>query len=101
MKDNAVLRVVTKIIVPVILVFALYVQFHGDYGPGGGFQVGVIFSAVFILYSLVFGVESIARLFPAPMLRILTALCLLRFSGLGLCSLTGPALHRYLYLLSL
>ena len=50
MKDNAVLRVVAKIIVPVILVFSLYVQFHGDYGPGGGFQAGVIFAAAFILY---------------------------------------------------
>ena len=48
MKDNAVLRVVAKIIVPVILVFSLYVQFHGDYGPGGGFQAGVIFAAAFI-----------------------------------------------------
>jgi len=48
-KDNAVLRVVTKIIVPVILVFSLYVQFHGDYGPGGGFQGGVILAASIIL----------------------------------------------------
>ena len=42
MKDNAVLRVVAKIIVPVILVFSLYVQFHGDYGPGGGFQMSTL-----------------------------------------------------------
>ena len=58
MKDNTVLRVVTKIIVPVILVFALYVQFHGDYGPGGGFQAGVIFAAGFILYALIFDIDT-------------------------------------------
>ncbi|MBT4987281.1 MAG: cation:proton antiporter, partial [Proteobacteria bacterium] len=38
MNDNPVLRIVAKIIIPMILLFALYVQFHGDYGPGGGFQ---------------------------------------------------------------
>ena len=81
MKDNAVLRVVTKIIVPVILVFSLYVQFHGDYGPGGGFQAGVIFAAGFILYALVFGVEAIERVFSAAALRIMTALGLLLFAG--------------------
>ena len=32
------LRVVTKVLIGPILLFALYVQFHGDYGPGGGFQ---------------------------------------------------------------
>ena len=49
MRDNPVLRVVTKIIVPAIFLFALYVQFHGDYGPGGGFQAGGIFAAGLIL----------------------------------------------------
>ena len=55
MIDNPVLRIIAKIIIPMILLFALYVQFHGDYGPGGGFQAGVIFAAGFILYGLVFG----------------------------------------------
>lgn len=94
MKDNAVLRVVTKIIVPVILVFSLYVQFHGDYGPGGGFQAGVIFAAGFILYALVFGVEAIERVFSAAALRIMTALGLLLFAGVGFWSLLGG--ERYL-----
>ena len=39
-----IIRVVTKLIIPYILLFALYVQFHGDFGPGGGFQAGVIFA---------------------------------------------------------
>ena len=94
MKDNAVLRVVAKIIVPVILVFSLYVQFHGDYGPGGGFQAGVIFAAAFILYGLVFGVEAIERVFSATALRIVTALGLLLFAGVGFWSLLGG--ERYL-----
>ena len=39
----------TKLILPFILLFALYVQFHGDYGPGGGFQAGVIAAGMVIL----------------------------------------------------
>ena len=53
-----ILRIVTKILVPFILLFALYVQFHGDYGPGGGFQAGVIFAAAIILYSMLFGMST-------------------------------------------
>ena len=61
MKDIPVLRVVTKITIPIILLFAMYVQFHGDYGPGGGVPAGVIFAAAFILYGLVFGNPAVTR----------------------------------------
>ena len=46
MDSYLVLRVVAKLLMPFILLYALYVQFHGDFGPGGGFQAGVIFAAV-------------------------------------------------------
>ena len=48
MKRYPIPRLATKALLPPILLFALYVQFHGDYGPGGGFQAGVIFGAGFI-----------------------------------------------------
>ena len=57
MQHHIVLKVAAKLILPFILLFALYVQFHGDFGPGGGFQAGVIFGAGIILYALVFGVD--------------------------------------------
>ena len=40
-----------------ILLFGLYVQFHGDFTAGGGFQAGVIFAAGFILYNIIFGIK--------------------------------------------
>ena len=55
MHHHYVLRVVAKLLIPMILLFALYVQFHGDFGPGGGFQAGVIFAAGLILHGLIFG----------------------------------------------
>ncbi|HCK76603.1 MAG TPA: cation:proton antiporter [Gammaproteobacteria bacterium] len=83
MIDNPVLRIVAKIIIPMILLFALYVQFHGDFGPGGGFQAGVIFAAGFILYGLVFGTEALRSAVPPGALRLLTAFGLLLFAGVG------------------
>ena len=82
MIDNPVLRIIAKIIIPMILLFALYVQFHGDFGPGGGFQAGVIFAAGFILYGLVFGTEALRSAVPPGALRLLTAFGLLLSVGL-------------------
>ncbi len=87
MKHHLVLRVITKTLIPPILLFALYVQFHGDYGPGGGFQAGVIFGAAFILYALVFGLETARRVVPNGLLRTLIALGILLYAGVGVASL--------------
>ena len=64
MDDRVILRVGTKILIPYILLYALYVQFHGDFGPGGGFQAGVIFAAAFVLYALVYGLGNAIKVLP-------------------------------------
>lgn len=87
MKHNLILRVVTKLIVPLIFLFALYVQFHGDFGPGGGFQAGVIFSAGIILYALIFGTETARKVMPGNVLRLLASLGVLIYAGTGVASL--------------
>lgn len=87
MKHNLILRVVSKSLIPLIFLFALYVQFHGDFGPGGGFQAGVIFSAAIILYALVFGVDSAKKVIPPYVLRLLASLGVLIFACTGVASL--------------
>jgi multicomponent Na+:H+ antiporter subunit B len=87
MAHDPILRVVTKLLVPLILLFALYVQFHGDYGPGGGFQAGVIFAAAFILYGLVFDLGRLARVLPASVLLFLAPLGVLLYAGVGVAGL--------------
>lgn len=83
LREHLVLRVVAKLLIPVILIFALYVQFHGDFGPGGGFQAGVIVGAAFILYTLVFGVDAAFLLLSPALLRIFVA------SGVLIYAMTG------------
>ena len=87
MKHNLILRVVAKLLIPIIVLYALYVQFHGDFGPGGGFQAGVIFSVAFILYSLVYGLETAERVMPESVLRILASLGVLIYAGTGVATL--------------
>ena len=87
MRDNVILRVIAKLLIPFILVFALYVQFHGDFGPGGGFQAGVIFAAGLILYGLIFGIDNARRVAPAAVLSAAMALGVLIFAGVGVLTL--------------
>ncbi len=87
MRHHLVLRVIAKLLIPFILLFALYVQFHGDFGPGGGFQAGVIFAAGFILYALIFGVETAAKVAPPGLVSFLIAFGVLLYSGVGIAGL--------------
>ena len=87
MKDNTILRVVSKLLLPYVLLFALYVQFHGDYGPGGGFQAGVIFAAGFVLYGLVFSLDAVRRVAPARMVELVFATGVLVFAGTGVATM--------------
>ena len=87
MHHHYVLRVVSKILIPPILLFALYVQFHGDFGPGGGFQAGVIFAAAFVLYALVFGLAAAREVVSDTVLRIVSALGVLLYAGVGIVNM--------------
>lgn len=87
MRQYPIPRLVTKLLLPLILLFALYVQFHGDYGPGGGFQAGVIFGAGFILYALIYGLDEARRILPPWLLRISVSLGVLIYAGVGVAGL--------------
>ncbi len=87
MSDFLVLKVIAKLLIPFILLFGFYVQMHGDYGPGGGFQAGVITAAAFILYAIIFGVGTARRV--APMVALVSIACLgvLLYAGVGVANL--------------
>lgn len=87
MTDHTILRVVSKLLLPYVLLFALYVQFHGDYGPGGGFQAGVIFAAGFVLYGLIFGLTAVRRVAPARMVELVIATGVLVYAGTGVVAM--------------
>jgi multicomponent Na+:H+ antiporter subunit B len=87
MRQQSIPRVVAKLLIPFILLFALYVQFHGDYGPGGGFQAGVIFAAAIILYGLIFGLNAARRVANPAVVESLVAVGLLVYAGTGVVTM--------------
>ncbi|MGB1540045.1 MAG: Na(+)/H(+) antiporter subunit B [Rickettsiales bacterium] len=96
MKDQLVLRVVSKLILPFILLFGCYIQLHGDLSPGGGFQAGVILASAFILYGLIFGIHTAQQVFPKGAAVRLSALGLLLYTGTAAVTLLeGGELLNY------
>ena len=87
MRRNPIVREVTDFMLAPILVFALYVQFHGEYSPGGGFQAGVIFGAGVIAYALVHGLERAQRIIRPEAVRTGVCLGLLLYIGVGFATL--------------
>ena len=93
---EVIIKVVSKKLIPLILLFALYVQFHGDFGPGGGFQAGAIFSAGFILYSLTFGFDRVESAVSPRILELISVTGVLLYVGVGfLCMLLGGEFLNY------
>jgi multicomponent Na+:H+ antiporter subunit B len=86
-RGDLILRVVAKVFLPFILLFALYVQFHGDFGPGGGFQAGVIAGAAVIFYALIFGLQNARRVVPEGLVERMMAAGVLIYAGVGVAGL--------------
>ena len=87
MQDKIILRLGAKFLVPFILLFAFYVQFHGDFGPGGGFQAGVIAAAAFVLYGLIFGLDTAQKVIPKSWLEKGMAIGVLVYGGTGVATM--------------
>jgi len=83
MTGDLILRIVAKLLMPFMLLFALYVQFHGDFGPGGGFQAGVIAATAIVFYALIFGLDAGHRLAPEWIVEKMIAAGVLVYAGTG------------------
>ena len=87
LKKYIVLRVVSRMLIPFILLFALYVQFHGDFGPGGGFQAGVIFASGIILHILFYGHQQTQKVISPKLTCYLMAIGVLIYAGTGITTM--------------
>jgi multicomponent Na+:H+ antiporter subunit B len=87
MEHQILLRVVTKLLLPFIVLFGLYVIVHGELSPGGGFQGGVLIAVGFILYGIVFGRDDLEKLLPHQVSDLLAAAGVLVYAGTGFACL--------------
>jgi multicomponent Na+:H+ antiporter subunit B len=91
MNGDLIQRVATKLLLPFIVLFALYVQFHGETSPGGGFQAGVIIAAGVILVSITFGQTTAKKIAPWGLVERMIPLGVFIFAGTGVVSLLSGA----------
>ena len=84
MIDNGILRIVARFLIPLIMLFGLYIQFHGEYSPGGGFQAGIVFAAGWILFALLHGLENALKIIPERVMYVLMVVGVMLYSAVGL-----------------
>lgn len=87
MDEHVILRTVIRMLIPFIVMYALYIQFHGEYSPGGGFQAGVICAVAFIAFGLICGLDELLRVLPLALVRVLCALGVFIYAGVGCVSM--------------
>lgn len=79
---TSILINVSKVVIPFIQVFALYVMLFGHISPGGGFSGGSILGASFILYRYVYGTEAANRRFPYRVLKWIASVSLICYGSI-------------------
>ncbi|WP_041651147.1 Na(+)/H(+) antiporter subunit B [Anaplasma centrale] len=96
--DNPALRYATTLMLPVMVLYGLYVQVHGDYSPGGGFQGGVIVASALVLSQMVFGEIPISGVVLTSFLRGMGATGLLLYLATGAASMfVGKSFLSYFF----
>ena len=85
--DNPIVSLVSRVVSPFIMLYALYVIFHGHYSPGGGFQGGTMLAAAVLLVRLAAGGELGQLQFKTSWGTILGAVGVLIYFGTGFAAL--------------
>lgn len=80
-------KTVTKFLIPFIQLFGLYVIVHGELGPGGGFQGGVILGVSVIVYAMVFGLKEGQKRLSIKTKDLLVSSGVLIYGGIGVLAL--------------
>lgn len=94
-KDN-IIKSMVFFLMPIILLLALYVQMHGDYSPGGGFQAGAIAASMLVVYSMIAGTRI-----PILYVRIVAIIGIVIYAGAGcIAMIMGGDFLDYSVLLS-
>jgi multicomponent Na+:H+ antiporter subunit B len=55
---SPILQTATRVLTPLLLLFAVFLLLRGHNAPGGGFVGGLVVSASFVLYAIAFGVAA-------------------------------------------
>jgi multicomponent Na+:H+ antiporter subunit B len=71
--ESVILKQVSKVIIPCIQIFGIYIIFYGHLSPGGGFAGGTIIGTSLILYRIIYGKKFTDKNFSFS--KLITYLC--------------------------
>lgn len=80
MQSDPLLKSTARIIVPLVIVYGIYVIFNGHLGPGGGFSGGAVMGAGLILYLNAFGFAKTEKFFTAKTYKVMSFAALACYS---------------------
>ncbi|MCK4727788.1 MAG: Na(+)/H(+) antiporter subunit B [Desulfobacterales bacterium] len=87
---DVIVKTLARLLMPFMVVFALYVVMHGHHSPGGGFQGGVILAAGFVLLVISHGLEQTRKRMSEKVAGIISSIGVLIYGGIGaLCLILG------------
>ena len=87
---DVIVKTLARLLVPFIVVYALYVVMHGHHSPGGGFQGGVILAASFVLLGISYGLEQTKKRMSEKLAGVISSIGVFIYGGIGaLCLILG------------
>ena len=85
--DDIIIKTLARVLVPFILLYALYVIMHGHHSPGGGFQGGVILGASLVLLVITHGLKDTQKRISEKSVALFSSLGVLIYAGIGVLCL--------------
>jgi len=81
--EDIIIRTISRMLIPFIQLYGLYVIMHGHYSPGGGFQGGVILGASLILLLITYGYQDARSRVPEKLLTVFSGVGVFIYAGTG------------------
>ncbi len=99
---SIILRTMTTYLLPLLLLFSMFLLFRGHNQPGGGFVGGLVAAAAFSLYLIAYGIEGVRNVLRVEPVRLIAIGLLIAVSSalfpvlLGKAFMTGTWYEEYL-----
>ena len=88
--DDVIVKTLTRLLMPFIVVYALYVVMHGHHSPGGGFQGGVILAAGVVLLVISHGIKQTRKRMSEKLAGVISSIGVFIYGGIGVvCLILG------------
>ncbi|HKM43322.1 MAG TPA: MnhB domain-containing protein [Limnochordia bacterium] len=85
--SDIIVQVVTRMMIPYLQLYGLYIILYGHNSPGGGFAGGTIIASSLILYVLAFGLKNEELRLSSSVARVIESCGALAYVAIGLAGI--------------